>query len=106
MRGYLQGHLKMYPTAISLILENITKIVLYLFLIRSVDVTNIITLVFILYFLSYLVSMLILYICIKKYKKLEDLLPVFYFIKSKSPLITIGENPVISSLPKVKAGCV
>ena len=71
MRGYLQGHMRMYPTAISLILENIIKIILYLLLVKNVANNNIITLVFILYFLSYLTSMLILYICINKIKVKE-----------------------------------
>ncbi len=71
LRGYLQGHMRMYPTAISLIIENITKIILYLVLIKNISNNNIITFVFILYFLSYLISMLILYLSVDKHKLKE-----------------------------------
>ena len=62
LRGFLQGHMKMYPTAISLIIEHILKIVLYLLLITKIKDDNIISFVFILYFLSYLSSFMILII--------------------------------------------
>ena len=37
LRGYLQGHMRMYPTAISLISENVIKICVYLMLIKKID---------------------------------------------------------------------
>ena len=52
----------MYPTAISLIIEHILKIVLYLLLITKIKDDNIISFVFILYFLCYLSSFMILII--------------------------------------------
>ena len=71
LRGFLQGQLKMYPTAISLIIENIMKIILYLLLADKIVSDNKISFVFVLYFLSYLFSFMILFIFAYKNKLKE-----------------------------------
>lgn len=75
LRGFLQGQLKMYPTAISLIIENIAKIILYLLLIDKIGNENRISFVFVIYFLSYLLSFMVLFLFsyknkLKEYKKI------------------------------------
>lgn len=88
LRGFLQGHLRMHPTAISLVLENTIKIVLYLVMFKNISNNNTITFVFILYFLSYLFSLMILVVFshnlkMKEYKKFDC---VFQLLKNCIPI--------------------
>lgn len=59
-KGFLQGHLIMYPSCISIITENVIKITLYVLLSRYLHDINTIQLVFIIYFSSYFISLIIL----------------------------------------------
>ncbi|MDE5715494.1 MAG: oligosaccharide flippase family protein [Anaeroplasmataceae bacterium] len=71
-KGFLQGHLIMYPSCISIIIENITKLVLYIFAVHFLRNMNLIYVVFIIYFLGYVLGLIVLFI------------KVFPFYKQKS----------------------
>lgn len=72
-KGYLQGHLIMYPSSISIIIENIIKLLLYRTLIKYKNNYSLIHIVFIIYFISYFISFLILFLNIFKfYEKKND----------------------------------
>lgn len=58
-KGYLQGHLRMLPSAVAILAENICRVFLYLYISKTVDL-NLIGKVFICNFISYFVSLLLL----------------------------------------------
>lgn len=70
-RGYLQGHLKMLPTALSLLLENLFKIILILSVINIFNFDN---LRFALYFefFGYILALIILFSFVYKDYKLKN----------------------------------
>lgn len=59
MRGFLQGQFKMYPSCISLILEQVVKVIIYLIMKRLFDY-DLIKSVFIIYIFGYLSSFIVL----------------------------------------------
>lgn len=61
-RGFLQGNMLMYPTSISLIIENLFKIVAYLILRRYFTTYSLINIAFLIYFGSYMISFIILFV--------------------------------------------
>lgn len=58
-KGFLQGHLRMLPSATAILLEHISRLLLYLLLIEDINI-NVISLVFKINFLSYSLSTLAL----------------------------------------------
>lgn len=82
-RGYLQGHLKLLPTAISLILENLFKVILLITLINMFNFDNL-KYALLFEFLGYIVTFLILFIFIYKgyFKKKERFNALYNIIKS------------------------
>jgi len=69
-KGFLQGFMKMYPTAFSIIIEHVITLVLYIILIRSfVDFNEIIHLVFLIYLVGHLFSFVFLLFFVYKYFK-------------------------------------
>ena len=69
-KGFLQGHLIMYPSCIAIILENLVKLILYIALAKYIVDTHIIYLVFLIYFLGYMISfLLLLYFVFPYYRK-------------------------------------
>lgn len=72
LKGFLQGHLIMYPSCISILVENITKLLAYIILVKYFRVDNLIHAVFLIYFLGYFVSLLILFCCSFRFFKAES----------------------------------
>ncbi len=70
-KGFLQGHLKMYPSSISIIMENLIKVLAYLFITKRIAVENHIHLAFLVYFSGYFVSLIILFFSVFRYYKGE-----------------------------------
>lgn len=68
-RGFLQGHLMMYPSCIAIILENVIKLVAYILCRNSGIEANYIHLTFIIYFASYLGSAFLLFLFVLKFYK-------------------------------------
>lgn len=56
-KGYLQGHLKMFPSAISIIIENLVRTLLYIYISNNINISTIQN-IFIINFISYLVALL------------------------------------------------
>lgn len=74
LKGFLQGLMKMYPTAFSIIIEHVVTLVLYIVLVKSLNNPNdIIHLVFLIYLTSHMVSFIFLFCFVYKYfKKKKD----------------------------------
>lgn len=68
-KGFLQGHLIMYPSCISIIIENLTKLILYIFAIHFLKNMNLIYVVFLIYFLGYFLGLLVLLVKIIPFYK-------------------------------------
>lgn len=72
-KGFLQGHFIMYPSCISIILENVVKLLLYIVLAKYIHDTALVSTVFIIYFIGYVVSFfLLLYFVVHYFKKKSD----------------------------------
>lgn len=82
-RGYLQGHLKIIPTALSLIIENLFKIILLITLINMFNFDNL-KYALLFEFLGYIIAFLILFIFLYKgyFKKKERFNALYNIIKS------------------------
>lgn len=59
-KGFLQGHFIMYPSCISIVLENVAKLVLYIVIAKFIHNSSLVTTVFIIYLSSYIISFLLL----------------------------------------------
>ncbi|MDE7263433.1 MAG: oligosaccharide flippase family protein [Anaeroplasmataceae bacterium] len=59
-KGFLQGHFIMYPSCISIVLENVVKLVLYIVLAKYIHDSKLVFSVFIIYLTGYIVSFLLL----------------------------------------------
>lgn len=86
-KGYLQGHLIMYPSSISIIIENMVKLLLYTIVIKYNNNYSLIHIVFIIYFISYFISFLILFFNIFKFykRKSNKAFVIFSLIKTCIP---------------------
>lgn len=60
-KGFLQGHMIMYPSCISIVLENVVKLLLYVVLAKFIHNENLVMMVFIIYLLGYFISFLLLF---------------------------------------------
>ena len=82
-RGYLQGHMNILPTAISLVLENLFKVILILKVISVFNFNNLQN-ALLFEFLGYLISFFILFLCVYKgyFKKKERFNALYNIIKS------------------------
>ena len=60
-KGFLQGHFIMYPSCISIILENVVKLVLYIVLAKFIYDTKLVFSVFIIYLVGYIASFILLF---------------------------------------------
>ncbi len=86
-KGFLQGHLIMYPSSISIIIENLIKLFLYKISVKYNNNYTSIHIVFVIYFISYFVSFLILFFNVLKFykkKKNKDHI-IFSLIKTCIP---------------------
>lgn len=86
-RGFLQGNFKMYPSCISIIFEHIIKLVGYILLTRSNQQLNYIHLAFLIYFVGYLGSVLLLFLFVFKYYKQAKIKfnAIFTLLKTSIP---------------------
>lgn len=89
-KGYLQGHLNMIPSAISIILENTTRILLYLCISKKINITNVEN-IFIVNFISYFIALLsVLLFVLKDYFKKGNKIPfILTLLKTTIPIGTI-----------------
>lgn len=72
-KGFLQGHFIMYPSCISIILENVVKLLLYIVLAKYVHNTTLVLSVFIIYLIGYVASfLLLLYFVFPYFKKKHE----------------------------------
>ncbi len=85
-KGYLQGKLKMLPTAIAILAENLCRVLLYLYISKTIDI-YLIRKVFICNFISYFVSFLILFIFVCKdyFKQKERFNAIYTLLKISLP---------------------
>lgn len=61
-KGFLQGHLKMYPSCLSIVFENLTRLILYILIVgRILDPMDRIHSVFLIHFSAYFVSLVFLF---------------------------------------------
>lgn len=69
-KGFLQGHFIMYPSCISIVIENVVKLILYVVLAKYIHDTQLIFSVFIIYLIGYIASfLLLLYFVFPYYRK-------------------------------------
>ena len=89
-KGYLQGHLKMLPSAISIIIENLVRILLYLYISKNINISTIQN-IFIINFVSYLIALLSISIfVIKDYFKKGNKSPfIISLLKTTIPIGTV-----------------
>lgn len=86
-KGFLQGHLIMYPSCISIILENATKLLLYIGIFHFFHDLDLIHSVFIIYFIGYFVSLVLLFIYVFPYyeRKGKRFNSIFTLLKTSIP---------------------
>ena len=85
-KGYLQGHLKMLPTAIAILAENLCRVLLYLYISKIIDI-SLIRNVFICNFISYLVSLILLFffVCRDYFKRKDRFNAIYTLLKISLP---------------------
>ena len=85
-KGYLQGHLKMLPTAIAILAENLCRVLLYLYISKTIDI-SLIRNVFICNFISYLVSLILLFffVCRDYFKRKDRFNAIYTLLKISLP---------------------
>lgn len=89
-KGFLQGHLKMLPSSIAILTENITRVVLYL-IVFKVIVMDSIKYIFVINFISYIIALISIFLFVIKYyfykgNKSKDIIPL---IKTIIPIGTV-----------------
>lgn len=85
-KGYLQGYQKMLSSSICILLENIIRISLYLFISKKIDNTTI-SKIFICNFISYAIVLILLFIILAKeyFKNTEKFNALFSILKTTLP---------------------
>lgn len=85
-KGYLQGQLKMLPTAIAILAENLCRVLLYLYISKTIDI-SLIRNVFICNFISYLVSLILLFffVCRDYFKRKDRFNAIYTLLKISLP---------------------
>lgn len=86
-KGFLQGHMIMYPSCMAIILENVIKLVAYVLITHQGITGNYIQIIFIIYFMSYAGSVLLLFIFVFRFYKQPKLRfpAVFSLLKTSIP---------------------
>ncbi|MCI9182942.1 MAG: oligosaccharide flippase family protein [Acholeplasmatales bacterium] len=86
-KGFLQGHFIMYPSCISIILENVVKLVLYIVLAKFIYDTKLVFSVFIIYLVGYIASFILLFCYVFPYyrKKSNKFASIPTLLKTSIP---------------------
>lgn len=85
-KGYIQGHQKMLPSAVSILIENGLRILLYLYISRIID-NSLINKIFVVNFISYFISLAYLFVLVFKeyFKKKESFNALANILKTSIP---------------------
>lgn len=91
-KGYLQGYLKMLPSAIAILTENLTRLILYIYISKTINV-DLIQKVFLCNFIAYGVSLFSIFLFVLKdyFKKKESFgfIPVLLKISLPFGMVTM-----------------
>ena len=85
-KGYFQGHIRMVPSSISIVIENLTRVLLYFYISKDIS-ASIFKKTFFINFVSYAIALFFMFILVFKdyFKKSEKYRVVFDIYKTSLP---------------------